>query len=106
MDFWCLSWCDSCIGVNMVKYLIAVVVFLALVCVYLKFRIDVLKNENIALQSEKKALISNIEEYKKNEVAANNEIKKLRNKISVDKTALYWYNSKLPDTIIDELHKR
>ena len=88
------------------KYVIIIAVFLALVCVYLKFRIDVLKNENIALQSEKKALISNIEEYKKNEVAANNEIKKLRNKISVDKTALYWYNSKLPDTIIDELHKR
>ena len=88
------------------KYVIIIAVFLALVCVYLNFRIDVLKNENIALQSEKKALISNIEEYKKNEVAANNEIKKLRNKISVDKTALYWYNSKLPDTIIDELHKR
>ena len=88
------------------KYVIIIAVFLALVCVYLNFRIDVLKNENIALQSEKKALISNIEEYKKNEVAANNEIKKLRNKISVDKTALYWYNSKLPDTIIDELLKR
>lgn len=88
------------------KYLIAIIFFLALVCVYLNFRVDVLKNENIALQSEKKALISNIEEYKKNEVAANNEIKKLRNKISVDKTALDWYNSKLPDTIIDELHKR
>ena len=88
------------------KYVIIIAVFLALVCVYLNFRIDVLKNENIALQSEKKALISNIEEYKKNEVAANNEIKKLRNKISVDKTALDWYNSKLPDTIIDELHKR
>lgn len=88
------------------KYVIIIAVFLALVCVYLNFRIDVLKNENIALQSEKNALISNIEEYKKNEVAANNEIKKLRNKISVDKTALYWYNSKLPDTIIDELHKR
>lgn len=88
------------------KYLIAIIVFLALVCVYLNFRVDVLKNENIALQNEKKALISNIEEYKKNEVAANNEIKKLRNKISVDKTALDWYNSRLPDTIIDELHKR
>ena len=88
------------------KYLIAVIVFLAFVCVYLNFKVDVLKNENITLQSEKNALISNIEEYKKNEVAANNEIKKLRNKISVDKTALYWYNSKLPDTIIDELQKR
>ena len=88
------------------KYVIIIAVFLALVCVYLNFRVDVLKNKNITLQSEKKALISNIEEYKKNEVAANNEIKKLRNKISVDKTALYWYNSKLPDTIIDELHKR
>lgn len=88
------------------KYLIAIIFFLALACVYLNFRVNVLKNENITLQSEKKALISNIEEYKKNEVAANNEIKKLRNKISVDKTALDWYNSKLPDTIIDELHKR
>lgn len=88
------------------KYVIIIAVFLALVCVYLNFRVDVLKNKNITLQSEKKALISNIEEYKKNEVAANNEIKKLRNKISVDKTALDWYNSKLPDTIIDELHKR
>ena len=106
MDFWRLSGCDSCIGVNMVKYLIAVIVFLALVCVYLNFSVDVLNEQNKALQSEKKALISNIEEYKKNEVAANNEIKKLRNKISVDKTALDWYNSKLPDTIIDELHKR
>ena len=88
------------------KYVIIIAVFLALVCVYLNFRVDVLKNKNNTLQSEKKALISNIEEYKKNEVAANNEIKKLRNKISVDKTALDWYNSKLPDTIIDELHKR
>lgn len=106
MDFWHLFGCDFCIGVNMVKYLIAVIVFLALVCVNLNFTVDVLKEQNKALRSEKNALISNIEEYKKNEVAANNEIKKLRNKISVDKTALYWYNSKLPDTIIDELHKR
>lgn len=106
MDFRHLFGCDSCIGVNMVKYAVAVVVFLALVCVYLNFRVDVLKEQNKALQSEKNALISNIEEYKKNEVAANNEIKKLRNKISVDKTALDWYNSRLPDTIIDELHKR
>ena len=83
------------------KYLIAIIVFLALVCVYLNFRVDVLKNENITLQSEKKALISNIEEYKKNEVAANNEIKKLRNKISVDKTALDWYREPLPKNIYD-----
>lgn len=88
------------------KYLIAIIVFLAFVCVYLNFRVNVLNEQNITLQSEKKALISNIEEYKKNEVAANNEIKKLRNKILVDKTALDWYNSRLPDTIIDELHKR
>jgi cell division protein FtsB len=88
------------------KYLIAVIVFLAFVCVYLNFRVDILKKENIRLESEKNALISNIKEYKKNEVAANNEIKKLRNKISVDKKALNWYNSKLPDTIINELHKR
>ena len=88
------------------KYILGLAVIMAIWCYYLNYRIDVLKEKNNALQSEKKALISNIEEYKKNEVAANNEIKKLRNKISVDKTALYWYNSKLPDTIIDELHKR
>lgn len=88
------------------KYLITIIVFLALVCVYLNFRVDILKTENKRLESEKNALIFNIKEYKKNEVAANNEIKELRNKISADKTALDWYNSKLPDTIINELHKR
>ena len=87
------------------KYLIAIIVFLGLWCVYLNLRIDALKKDNIALESENNTLMSNIKEYKKDAVAANNEIKKLRNKISVDKTALDWYNSKLPDTIIDELHK-
>ena len=88
------------------KYVIIIAVFLAVVSCYLNFKVDALEKDNKRLEAEKKSLISNIEEYKKNEVAANNEIKKLRNKISVDKTALCWYNSKLPDTIIDELHKR
>lgn len=83
------------------KYLIAIIVFLAIVCIYLNFRVDILKKENIRLESEKNALISNIKEYKKNEVAANNEIKKLRNKISVDKKALDWYREPLPKNIYD-----
>lgn len=87
------------------KYLIAIAVFLGLWCVYLNCRVDTLKKENTSLKSENNTLKENIKEYKKDAVAANNEIKELRKKISVDKTALDWYNSKLPDAIIDELHK-
>lgn len=88
------------------KYIVIITVFLAVVSCYLNFKVDALEKDNKRLEAEKNSLISNIEEYKKNEMAANNTIKELRKKISVDKTALYWYNSKLPDTIIDELHKR
>lgn len=87
------------------RYLIAIIVFLALVCVYLNFRVDILKKENTRLESENNTFISNIKEYKKDAMAANNEIKEHRKKISVDKMALDWYNSKLPDAIVDELHK-
>lgn len=83
------------------KYLIAIIVFLGLWCVYLNLRIDALKKDNVALESENNTLISNIKEYKKDAVAANNEIKELRNKISVDKTALDWYREPLPKNIYD-----
>ena len=59
------------------KYILGLAVIMAIWCYYLNYRIDVLKEKNNALESEKNALISNIEEYKKNEVASNKEIKKL-----------------------------
>ena len=83
------------------KYIAILAVILA-VCLYFTFNRLVIANDKInSLESEKNNLISNIEEYKKNEVAANNEIKKLRNKISVDKKALDWYREPLPKNIYD-----
>ena len=83
------------------KYIVIIAVFLAVVSCYLNFKVDALEKDNKRLEAEKKSLISNIEEYKKNEVAANNTIKELRKKISVDKAALDWYREPLPKNIYD-----
>lgn len=83
------------------KYIVIIAVFLAVVSCYLNFKVDALEKDNKRLEAEKNSLISNIEDYKKNEVAANNTIKELRKKISVDKTALDWYREPLPKNIYD-----
>lgn len=83
------------------KYLVIIIAFLALWCVYQNLRINSLMKENTTLQAEKNSLCDTIREYKNAQVEANNEIKNLRKKISVDKTALDWYREPLPKNIYD-----
>lgn len=87
------------------RYAVIAFVILCSVCVYLNNRVDTLEKENARLESEKNALILNIEEYKKNELEANNTIKNLRKKISDDKEAFDWYNQPIPPAVLNELYK-
>ena len=81
------------------KYILGLAVLMSVWCYYLNYRIDVLKKENTTLQAVINSLCETIRDYKNAQVEANNEIKNLRKKISVDKTALDWYYRPIPDSV-------
>lgn len=89
----------------MIKFLSYLSVFLGLVAYIFYTLYTNAKDEIAALETEKNALILNIEEYKKNELEANNTIKNLRKKISDDKEAFDWYNQPIPPAVLNELYK-
>lgn len=103
MDFWSLFGRLAGVG-DAMKYILGLAVLMSVWCYYLNYRIDVLKKENTTLQAEKNSLCDTIREYKNAQVEANNEIKNLRKKISVDKTALDWYREPLPKNIYDVIN--
>lgn len=75
------------------KIISAIIVFLALVCVYLNFRVDVLKKENARLETANNALQLNSERLVKNEQKYRIQVKTLQAEIKQDKSGFDWgYN--------------
>lgn len=88
------------------KIIIFVVVFLALWCFYLNYRVDALKKENNALQGEKNALYETIKGYENAKVESDKTIKKLRDAAENDKNNLDWYNERVPYDVLDIMQKQ
>lgn len=77
----------------MIKIFGAIVVFLAIACVYLNFRVDVLKKENTRLETYNNALQLNSERLVKNENEYRIQVKTLKEEIAKDKSGFDWgYN--------------
>lgn len=75
------------------KIISAIVVFLAIACVYLNFRVDMLKKENTRLETANNALQLNSERLVKNENEYRIQIKTLQEEIKKDKSGFDWgYN--------------
>ena len=72
------------------KYILGLAAILALVCVYLNFRVDVLKKENSTLISEKKELIAEIERRENDIVEISKRKRELEKTILDDKSGFDW----------------
>lgn len=95
------------------KIIIFVIVFLALWCFYLNYRVDILKKENDALQVEKNALNETVKGYEETikgyenaKVESDKTIKKLRDAAEQDKKNLDWYNERVPYDVLDVVQKQ
>lgn len=87
------------------KILAVVATILAAVCIFLYNMYNLSQKRIIALESEKNSLNEIIEEYKQNEIQANKRIEELKATISVDKTSLDWYHTRIPAPVLDKLRK-
>ena len=77
----------------MIKIFSVIVGFLALVCVYLNFRVDALKEQNERLKTYNNALQINSERLVKNENEYRIQVKTLKEEIAKDKSGFDWqYN--------------
>lgn len=75
------------------KIISAIVVFLAIACVYLNFRVNTLKEENTRLETYNNALQLNSERLVKNENEYRIQVKTLKEEIKKDKSGFDWgYN--------------
>ena len=74
----------------MTKYIFIAAVFLAIVCLYLNIRVDVLKKENSTLTAEKKELIAEIERRENDIVEISKRKRELEKAISDDKSGFDW----------------
>lgn len=73
------------------KIICVIVVFLAIACVYLNFRVDVLKKENSRLETYNNALQLNSERLVNNEKEYRTQIKTLKEEIAKDKSGFNWH---------------
>ena len=72
------------------KYLAIVCVLLAIACLYLNIKVDVLKKENSTLISEKKELIAEIERRENDIVEISKRKRELEKTILDDKSGFDW----------------
>ena len=93
-------------SIKMTKIIICLAAFLALWAVCLNYRVNTLKKENIALQSEKNALLETIKDYENAKVESDKTIKMLRDTTKSNKENLDWYNQRVPADVLNVLQKR
>lgn len=74
----------------MTKYIFIAAVFLAIACLYLNIRVDVLKKENSTLTAEKKELVAEIERRENDIVEISKRKRELEKAISDDKSGFDW----------------
>lgn len=72
------------------KYLVIIIAFLALWCVYQNFRINSLVEKNNALEDEKKALIANNERLVKNEMELRKQKSEIKKAVGIEKLNFDW----------------
>lgn len=64
------------------------------------------QKEVATLESEKNSLTNMVKGYQNAEVEANITIRELRNKIRDNQKSIDWYNTPIPDDVLDVLQKR
>ncbi len=72
------------------KYLVIIIAFLALWCVYQNLRINSLMKENTALEAEKNALIINNERLVKNEMELRKQKSEVKKAVETEKLNFDW----------------
>lgn len=72
------------------KYILGLAVIMAIWCYYLNYRIDVLKEKNNALESEKNALLSDIQRRDKNDLEKSERQKQSKELVEKDKSGFNW----------------
>lgn len=90
----------------MIKIFGIIAGFLALWCVYLNFKVDALKNENMALQTQKNALVKAIKDFENAKIESDKTIKMLREAANKSQANINWYNECVPDDVLNVLQKR
>ena len=88
------------------KILIGILIFAVAWGVIQSYRLDNAQKSISSLESEKTALIVNIERYKNAEVEANKTISSLRKSANSSKESLDWYNTRLPADVLVRLQER
>lgn len=77
----------------MIKAVSCIIITLALLCVYLNYRIDTFKEQNRRLETYNNALKINTERMVKNENEYRIQVKTLQEEIKKDKSGFDWgYN--------------
>ena len=72
------------------KYILGLAVIMAIWCYYLNYRIDVLKEKNNALESEKNALLSDIQRRDENDLEKSERQKQSKELVEKDKSGFSW----------------
>lgn len=73
------------------KYLLGLVVLMAIWCYYLNYRVDILKEEKNRLETENNSLKINNERIIKNEMEVRKQNESLKSQIAKDKSGFDWY---------------
>lgn len=72
------------------KYILGLAVLMAIWCYYLNYRVDTLKEQNARLESEKNALLSDIQRRDKNDLEKSNRQKQANELAKSDKSGFDW----------------
>lgn len=73
------------------KYILGLVVLMAIWCYYLNYRADILKEEKNRLETENNSLKINNERIIKNEMEVRKQNESLKSQIAKDKSGFDWY---------------